>query len=516
VLTDSLAFVTPLVLGSVLGLIAAAAGLLLRWVVLRRAREQADRLLADARQESETHKREALVAAQEKILAVEEEVEQRERELEGREAAFEARLRSQEQEQAALAERERDLERRLQELERQERAAADDREAARAAREAARLSLERIAGLSSEEARAQVIAGVEREAQREATRLARKIEDEARERAERDALRLMVQASERVSMREFVETTVVFVALPSDEMKGRIIGREGRNIRALETTTGIDLIVDDTPQAILISSFDPLRREIARVAIERLIEDGRIHPAKIEEVVARVRDEIEALIEEEGNKAAFRLGISGFHPKLARLVGRMKYHANRGHNLLQHSVEVALLAGYMAEQVGGRADIGHRAGLLHEIGRADPSVGGHTLLASAEIAAKYGESRDVVQAIRSLHPDFGPKTVEEILLRTANRMSDNRPGARKENLDIFVERLRRLEALALRFPGVRQAYAIKAGKEVRVIVDASSTSDAETFRLSKEIAGAIERQLTYPGQIRVSVVRETRAVRFAV
>jgi ribonuclease Y len=299
-------------------------------------------------------------------------------------------------------------------------------------------------------------------------------------------------------------------------MKGRIIGREGRNIRALEMATGIDVIVDDTPRAILISSFDPVRREVARVAIERLIEDGRIHPARIEEVVAKVRTEVETLTEEIGSQAAFGLGISDPHPRLARLVGRLKYRTHYGHNLLQHCTEVALIAGHMAAEVGGRVEVVRRAGLLHEIGRADETASGHTVLASADLAAKYGESEEVVHAIQSLHPDAEAATLEALLLRIANRVSDNRPGARKENLELFIERLRRLEAIATAFPGVVQAYAVKAGKDLRVIVDTRGVSDEGAYALSRDIARAIEKDLTYSGQIRVSVVRETRSVQFAV
>ncbi len=515
-LTASTAFLTPLLLGLAAAALIVGLAVYGSRRVLGRARQQAARLLDESRQDLDNQKRELLVAVEEKTLALEEEADQRERDLEARETALDARTRELERESGALQDRQDELGRRAAKIERAAREADEQRAAARADRDAARETLERVAGMTADQARAQILSSVEEEARREGALLARRIEDEARERAEREALHLVVQATQRLNLRGAVESTVSFIELPSDEMKGRIIGREGRNIRALEMATGIDLIVDDTPHAILISSFDPLRREVARVAIERLVEDGRIHPARIEEVVERVREEIDTLIEEEGNQAAFGLGISGLHARLARLVGRLKFGTSRGQNLLRHCVEVALLAGHMAEQVGARVDVTHRAGLLHEIGRVDETVSGHSVLASAELAAKYGEPAPVVDAIRSLHPDHDSRSLESILLKTANRMSDNRPGAHKDNLEIFIERLRRLETLAVKFDGVKRAYAVKAGKEIRVIVDTETVPDNAVHKLSKEIARAIEKQLSYPGQIKVSVVRETRAVRFAV
>jgi ribonuclease Y len=300
-------------------------------------------------------------------------------------------------------------------------------------------------------------------------------------------------------------------------MKGRIIGREGRNIRALEMATGIDLIVDDTPRSILISSFDPFRREVARVAIERLVEDGRIHPARIEEVVQRAREDIGGRIEERGAEAAYALGISDLHSRLIRLVGRMRYHTNHGQNLLLHCEETAQIAAHMAQEVGARVDVVQRAGLLHEIGQVDePGGSGQPVVSSAELCSKFGESEEVTHSIRSLHPDVDCQSIEAMLVHTANRMSENRPGARKENLAVFIERLRRLEEIAVGFDGVDRAYAVKAGKEIRVILDAGQTGDEAVYQLSKKIAKALERELNYPGQIKVSVVRETRAVRYAL
>jgi ribonuclease Y len=493
----------------------AAAGVGAR-VLITRAQDAVRRQMAEAQQDAESKAREIVVASQEKILTLEEEAIRRGQDLDAREAALENRAREIEAVEAGFERQRRELQRRQATLSRQEEASREALAAAETDRQKARADLERTAGLTSAQARAELVASIEEDARKEAAKIARRIEDEARERAERDASLLVLQAAERIDLRQTVESTVTFVQLSTDEIKGRIIGREGRNIRSLEMATGIDVIVDDTPRAILISSFDPLRREIARIAIDRLIEDGRIHPARIEEVVAKVRAEIEQIIEEQGAQSAFNLGVSDLHPRLARQVGRMKYWTHRGHNLLQHCTEVALIAGHMAAEIGARVDIVRRAGVLHEIGRVEEGSAGHTVLASAEIAAKYGEPPAVVQAIQSLHPDAEPGSPEAMLLRVANRLSDNRPGAHKDNLEVFVERLRRLETIACSFPGVTQAYAVKAGKEIRVILDAGRASDEDAYVLSKNISRAIEKDLSYTGQIKVSVIRETRVIHFAV
>jgi ribonuclease Y len=515
-LSESFSFIIPAAAGLLIGVVLLAAA----WTAARRARTGAEsevaRLLDEARQDAEGKKQELLVAARERSLALEAETDQRERELEAREAKIETRAREQEKTRGELERRRREVERREQDIAKRQARLEEDEQHTRADREEARGTLERVAGLSAEEARKELIAGLEQEARREGARLARKIEDEYREKAEREAVNLVINATRRIGLRQAVESTVTFIALPSDEMKGRIIGREGRNIRAIEMATGIDLIVDDTPQAILLSSFDPVRREIARVSIERLVEDGRIHPARIEEVVEKVGEEIDSLIEEHGNQAAFSVGISDLHPRLARLVGRTKFHHNHGQNLLRHCIEVALIAGHMAAEVGARVPLAHRAGLLHEVGRVSESATGHSALSSAELAGRFGESEEVVHAIQSLHPDVESRSVEALLLHAANRISENRPGARKENLEIFVERLRRLELLAKEIDGVERAYAIKAGKEIRVLVDADRVSDEQVYDLSKQLARRIEQELSFPGQVKVSVVRETRSVRFAV
>ena len=504
------------VLGLLVGLLALLTGFYLAQRNLHRARSAAAELTSEARQEAETRKKEILVAAQEQALAQQEETDGREKQLDDRESALEQRARKLEAGSA-------DLEREAKRLE-QKRATADQRlaqtretlEAAEAQRQQARQLLEKNAGMDAAQARAELIAQIESAAGKEAEKLARKIEDEARQKAEREAVHLMVQAAERVHIEDVVESTVTFIELPSDEMKGRIIGREGRNIRSLEMATGIDLIVDDTPRSILISSFDPVRREVARVAIDRLVEDGRIHPARIEEVVTKAAADIDERIDNRGNEAAYALGISDVHPKLSRMVGRMRYHTDHGQNLLRHCVETAQIAAHMAQQVGARLDIVQRAGLLHGVAQVVNSVASQQATSAAELCAKYGESEEVVDAIASLNPDAECRSVEAMLVHTANRLSESRPGARKENLAVFIERLKRLELIATGFEGVERAYAVKAGKEIRVILDATQVGDDAVYQLSKKIARTLEKELNYPGQIKVSVIRETRAVRYAL
>lgn len=506
----------PLLLGVFAGVLALGGGLFFARRLIRDARARARALMADVRQEAEARKTEILVAAQEGILAQQEEADRRDRDLDEREGRVDERTRQLDRDASDLGRQRKQLDRRVAELDRRERQIADnEQQAGRKLAEASEV-LERAAGMTHEQARDELIRAVEQEARAAGERLARKIEEDARESAERRAVNLMIQASQRVKIHDVVESTVSFLELPSDEMKGRIIGREGRNIRALEMATGIDLVVDDTPRSILISSFDPVRREIARIAIDKLVEDGRIHPARIEEVVQRVGSEIEEVIEQKGAEAAYALGISDLHPRLIRLVGRMRYHTTHGQNLLQHCVETALIAGFMAQEVGAAVEVAQRAGLLHEIGQVESSLDNHPALAAAEICAKFQESEEVQDAIRSFHPDVEARTVESILVNTAGRMSDNRPGARKENLAVFIERLKRLEGIATGFPGVSKAYAVKAGKEIRVIVDARETTDKQAYGLCKQIAKAVERELSYPGQIKVGVIRETRAVRFAL
>ena len=344
----------------------------------------------------------------------------------------------------------------------------------------------------------------------------KRIEDEAREGASREAQKIVGMAVQRAASDYVAETTVSVVMLPSDEMKGRIIGREGRNIRALEAATGVDLIVDDTPEAVILSGFDPFRREIARVSLERLVADGRIHPARIEEVVEKAKAEFEQRVQQEGEGALLELNIPNVHPELVRLLGRLRYRTSYGQNVLQHSKEVAFLAGTMAAELRVSLPIAKRAGLLHDIGKAvDREMEGSHLEIGIDLLRKYGESEEVIHAMACHHGDYDPESVEAVLVTAADALSAARPGARREILETYVKRLEKLEELASSFKGVQKSFAIQAGREIRVIVDSKKIPDEQAVWLSKDIAKKVEAELTYPGQIKVTVIRETRSIEYA-
>ncbi len=451
------------------------------------------------------------------------------------EAQFEEQTQKKRQDLSVLEDRlrdqERNLQRRLQLLGQKERdqqqretqskaleaeLAERDRQT-QAAMTRQRQALERIAGLSAEKARQELLHQVETDARQDAAQLLRRIEEEAREEAAHRARRLVAEALQRLPTGELVDNVVSMVRLPNEDMKGRIIGREGRNIRAIEMATGVDLIVDETPQAIVLSSFDPFRRAVAHAALQRLLEDGRIHPARIEEVVVKTQADLEEGLEGIGEQAAFELGLTGLAPRLTRLLGRLRYRVVLGYNLLAHSVAVARLAQQMAVLLGTPADVVMRAGLLHEIGQveeADRSAA-HPFLVSADLAAKFGEEAKVVQAIRALHQPGPEPSIEAVLLKVAERIVVARPGERDDNLDVFIERLESLEAIAGSFSGVARVFAMRAGKEVRVIVEPQSVSDADVIWLSKDISRRISQEVRFPGTIRVNVIRETRAVDYA-
>jgi ribonuclease Y len=356
---------------------------------------------------------------------------------------------------------------------------------------------------------------MENDARHEGAKLVKRVTSEAHEQADKEAKKIISTAIQRYAGDFVAERTVSVVQLPGDEMKGRIIGREGRNIRALEAATGIDLIIDDTPEAVILSGFNPVRREIARLSLTRLISDGRIHPARIEDVVARVTEEVDQTIKDAGEQAAFDLGVHGINPELIRVVGKLKFRTSYAQNVLQHSVEVAFLAGVMAAELGLNVKLAKRMGLLHDIGKAvDHEVDGPHALIGAKLAKKHGEADDVVQAIASHHEDKMPESIYDFLVQAADALSGARPGARKETLENYVKRLEDLEGVANSFEGVSNTYAIQAGREVRVIVESDKISDADSVLLSKDIAKKIEETLTFPGQIKVVVIRETRAVEF--
>ena len=488
--------------------------------VLQRARDEADALLRSAGREAEAKVKEAELSAKEKLLAARTEfeavaskrraeIEAIERRLTQREDSLDKRLGQAEERDRELAAREKALGAREQESER--RAG----EVERLEREQ-RARLEQIAGMTAGEAKEELVRSIEDHARLEGAQLARRIEDEAREQAGRQAQRIIGMAVQRSASDYVAESTVSVVVLPSDEMKGRIIGREGRNIRALEMATGIDLIVDDTPEAVILSGFDPFRREIARVALERLIADGRIHPARVEEVVEKVKAEFDQRIQQEGEAALLELKIPSMHPELLKLLGRLRYRFSYGQNVLHHSKEVAFLAATMAAELRGNVSVAKRAGLLHDVGKAiDREVEGTHLELGIELLRKHGESEEVVHAMACHHGDYEPQTLEAVLVTAADALSAARPGARREVLETYVKRLEKLEEIASSFKGVQKSYAIQAGREIRVVVDSGKIADDQAFVLSKEIARRIESELTYPGQIKVTVIRETRAVEIA-
>ncbi|RKY43391.1 MAG: ribonuclease Y [Candidatus Omnitrophota bacterium] len=376
--------------------------------------------------------------------------------------------------------------------------------------------LQRISRLTAEEAKDLLLKKMESEVRHEASIMIKRIEDEAKETAQKKARNIISLAIQRCSADHVTETTVSVVNLPNDEMKGRIIGREGRNIRAFEMATGIDVIIDDTPGAVTISGFNMIRREIARIALQRLIADGRIHPARIEDVVKKVKEEMETTIREEGERAAFDIGVHGLHAEIIRLLGKLKYRTSYGQNVLQHSKEVAYLMGVMASELGIDFNLARRIGLLHDIGKAvDHEVEGSHDEIGANLAKKYGESHQVIHAIEAHHENVEPKTLYAVLTQAADTISASRPGARRETLESYVKRLEKLESIANTFKGIQKSYAIQAGREIRVMVQPDRVSDAEAVALAREVTKKIEEELEYPGQIKVTVIRETRAIEYA-
>lgn len=377
-------------------------------------------------------------------------------------------------------------------------------------------SLEKISGMTREEARQTLFRDIENQTRHEAAIMVKEIEQQAKENADRNAKNIVAMSIQKVAADHVAETTVSVVALPSDEMKGRIIGREGRNIRALETLTGVDLIIDDTPEAVILSSFDPIRREVARVALEKLIIDGRIHPARIEETVEKAKSEVEAAIKHEGEAATFETGVHGLHPELIKLLGKLKFRTSYGQNVLKHSIEVSHLAGVMAGELGADVKLAKRAGLLHDIGKAvDHEIEGSHVTIGSDIAKKYKENKEVIHAIAAHHGDIDAQTLVAQLVQAADAISAARPGARRENLETYIKRLEKLEEIANDFEGVEKSYAIQAGREIRIMVKPDAVDDAGMVMIGKEIVKRIESELEYPGQIKVSLIRETRAIDFA-
>lgn len=502
-----------LVVSLCVAIVAFGLGYLLREMLARTRfkglQEESERILAEAR----TKYREIELEAKDLAIRLREEVEEEDKKRR-------AELRLQDQ---RLQQRRENLERRIDSLEVRERA-VQGRERALEQKEievqelhaATACELERVAGMDRQEARVLLLKTVEQETRQDMARIIRQVETEAREEAERRAREIITLAIQRFASDHVAETTVSSVPLPNDEMKGRIIGRGGRNIRAIESATGVDLVVDDTPEAIILSSFDPVRREIARVAVTKLIVDGRIHPARIEKVVKKAQMEVEDTIREEGERAAYEAGVHRLHPELIRLLGRLQYRTSYGQNVLMHSVETAHLAAMMAAELGADIDLAKEAGLLHDIGKAiDHDVEGPHALIGSDVAKRLGKSARIVNAIGAHHGEEEPQSVEATLVQAADAISGARPGARRESLENYIKRIKALENIADSFEGVEKSYAIQAGREIRIIVKPDAVDDLAAMQLARDMAKRVEESLEFPGQIRVTVIRELRAVEYA-
>ncbi|MCD5401371.1 ribonuclease Y [candidate division NPL-UPA2 bacterium] len=506
------------------GVILLAIGYLARKFLagrkVERAESLAKKIIAEAEKDAEARKREVSLEAKEELYRTrakfEEETRGRRQELLGLERRLGERETNLERKVDLLEKKEREISERGRQLVARQRFLGDRERELKALLDEEKERLQRISGLNCEEARKLLLKKMEDDVRQEAAVMLRRIEGETRETAEKKAREIITLAIQRCAADQVTESTVTVVSLPSDEMKGRIIGREGRNIRALEMATGINIIIDDTPEAVTLSGFDPVRREIARITLERLIADGRIHPARIEEVVGKVRQEMEVSIREIGEQAAFEAGVHGLHPEEIKLLGRLKYRTSYGQNVLQHSKEVAHLARIMSSELGMDTKLAKRAGLLHDIGKAvDHEVEGAHARIGADLARRYGESPQTIQAIVSHHGEEEPKTILAVLIQAADAISASRPGARRETLETYIQRLEKLERIADSFPGVGKAYAIQAGREIRVMVEPDRISDAEATSLARDLSKKIEGQMEYPGQIKVTVIRETRAVDYA-
>ncbi|MFW5836829.1 MAG: ribonuclease Y [Desulfovibrionaceae bacterium] len=503
---------------------------LYRYVVVKRMADStsmADRIVEEARKEAEALKKEARLQVQDELYAQkkeqeaefkrqEQDLKDREKGIKRQETRLEEKSERLEEKLEKATEKESEvmeLEKRLLKHEKQ----LDDREVdLERLVEEQEVKLQEVSGLTPEEAKSQLLAEIESKTRHEAAKMVRSIEMEAKETALRKSREVLAQAVQRYAGDFAAEHTVTAVTLPSEDMKGRIIGREGRNIRALEAATGVDLIIDDTPETVVLSAFSLLRREVAKLSLEKLITDGRIHPARIEDIVRKVEQEMEVKLKEIGEQATFDVGVHGINPEIIRLIGRLQYRTSFSQNVLKHSLEVAFLCGVMAAELGLNEKEAKRAGLLHDIGKAvDHEVEGPHAVIGADLAKKHGENKDIVHAIQAHHEDTPPQTILANLVQAADSLSGARPGARKELLENYVKRLEELEKIATDFEGVSKAYAIQAGREIRVMVDSEQVGDEKTFVLCKDIASQIENNMTYPGQIRVMVIRERRAVGYA-
>ncbi|MDA8126363.1 MAG: ribonuclease Y [Deltaproteobacteria bacterium] len=504
--------------------VGAALGVVIRQRISQKKLESCEnlssRIVDEAKKEAETIKKEAILQAKENLLKFKTEFERDTRERKGELDVLERRLRSKEEnldrKTDLLSQKEMVIENREKELLGKESLLSEKHERADRILDEQKLKLEQIAGITAEEAKNFLIQSMEAEAKRDAALTIRKIDEEARRTADRASREVIAYAIQRYAGDYVAENTVSVVNLPNDEMKGRIIGREGRNIRAIEAATGIDLIVDDTPEAVVLSSFDPVRREVARLSLERLITDGRIHPGRIEEIVKKVRTEVDGIIKETGERISFDAGVHDLHPEIITLLGSLKFRTSYSQNVLQHSIDVAHLTGMMAAELKMNIKEAKRAGLLHDIGKAiDHKVEGTHAAIGADYAKRFGESPRIVQAIATHHDDGRSNTLLGVLVQAADTLSAARPGARREMLESYVKRLEELENIANSFNGVDKSFAIQAGREIRIMVENEKISDNDTVVLCKDIIKKIEAELAYPGQIKVTVIRETRVSDFA-
>ncbi|HML79727.1 ribonuclease Y [Geobacter sulfurreducens] len=488
--------------------------------LVSKAEELASRIVEDAKREAETISKEAALQAKDVVYQAKADFERETKEKHKDLQALEKRLQQKEEnldkKMNLFDQRDADLTKKEQGILTREQSLSRKEESLDALVAEQRAKLEQISGMTSAEAKKILMDAMESEAKLDAAKRIKAIEEEARETADKKSKEIISLAVQRYAGEYVAEKTVSVVALPSDEMKGRIIGREGRNIRALEAATGIDLIIDDTPEAVILSGFNPVRREVAKIALEKLITDGRIHPGRIEEVVAKAEEEVEQAVKEAGDQAAFDLGVHGIHPEILKLIGRLKYRTSYSQNVYQHSLEVAFLCGIMASELGINVKQAKRAGLLHDLGKAvDHEVEGSHAVIGAELARKYGESPKIVHAIMAHHEDEKPNSILAVLVQAADALSGARPGARREMMETYVKRLEDLERISCSFGGVNNSFAIQAGREIRVMVSSEEVSDERAVLLAKDIAKKIEAEMTYPGQIKVNVIRETRAIEYA-
>ena len=477
------------------------------------AESEAKRLIDLAKIEAENLKKEEIFKAKEEIMNSRKELDQEIKERRGEVQKQESRLIQKEENlekrEGSFEKKEREIKRELQEIERQ-------KEEIEQLHNQEMVELQKIASLTKDEAKAKLLSEMDKELTAEKAALIREKEQKAKENAVKNAKEILSYAVQKCAADHSQETTVSIVALPNDDMKGRIIGREGRNIKALETLTGIDLIIDDTPEAVVLSGFDPLRREVAKIALEKLIDDGRIHPAKIEEMVEKAKEEVETAIKEEGERAVLETGVIGLHPDIVKLIGKLKYRTSYGQNVLNHSIEVSNLARIMAEELGLDPKLARRAGLLHDIGKAlDHDMEGTHVEIGVEVLKKYKENSLVINAVEAHHGDVEPKTLEAVLVQAADAISASRPGARRETVEAYIKRLQNLEEIADSFEGVEKSFAIQAGREVRIIVKPDRISDDQMTILARDVAKKVENEMDYPGQIKVNMIRETRVVDYA-